>query len=223
MKELLSPLLLTFELATVTTILLSIVAIPFAYWLSTVNFRGKSVLESLTGMPIVLPPSVLGFYLLVLMGPNGPVGGLLAKFDIRLVFTFEGLVVGSMIYSLPFMLQPVQAGFEALPKSLRDASYTLGKSRFQTFVRVLLPNIKPSLITGIVLSFAHTVGEFGVVLMIGGSIPDKTRVASIAIYDQVEALNYSTAHFYSAILFTLAFLVLLTVNTVNKRLSGKVL
>ncbi len=221
--ELLSPLILTFELAAVTTLLLSFFAIPMAYWLSTVSFRGKSILESITSMPIVLPPSVLGFYLLVFMGPHGPLGSILQKFDIRLVFTFEGLVIGSMIYSLPFMLQPVQAGFEALPMSLREASYTLGKSRFQTFFRVLLPNIKPSLITGIVLSFAHTVGEFGVVLMIGGSIPDKTRVASIAIYDQVEALNYGTAHFYSAVLFVLAFAVLLTVNTVNKRIGGKVI
>ncbi|MGE4318919.1 MAG: molybdate ABC transporter permease subunit [Deferribacterales bacterium] len=221
--ELLTPLILTFELAAVTTLLLSFFAIPMAYWLSTVSFRGKSILESVTSMPIVLPPSVLGFYLLVFMGPHGPLGSILQKFDIRLVFTFEGLVLGSMIYSLPFMLQPVQAGFEALPMSLREASYTLGKSRFQTFFRVLLPNIKPSLITGIVLSFAHTVGEFGVVLMIGGSIPDKTRVASIAIYDQVEALNYGTAHFYSAVLFVLAFAVLLTVNTVNKRIGGKMI
>lgn len=219
--ELLSPLILTFKLAAVTTLLLSFFAIPFAYWLSTVSFRGKSIIESVTSLPIVLPPSVLGFYLLFFMGPNGALGSIFAKYDIRLVFTFEGLVFGSMIYSLPFMLQPVQAGFEALPKSLGEASYTLGKSKFQTFFRVLLPNIKPSLITGIVLSFAHTVGEFGVVLMIGGSIPDETRVASIAIYEQVEALNYDTAHFYSAVLFALSFLVLITVNMVNKRIDGK--
>ncbi|WP_303851700.1 molybdate ABC transporter permease subunit [Seleniivibrio woodruffii] len=221
MRELLSPLILTFELAAVTTFLLAVTAIPFAYWLSSVNFRGKSIVESITGLPIVLPPSVLGFYLLVFMGPHGPLGSILEEFNIRLVFTFEGLVLASVIYSLPFMVQPVQAGFEALPVSLKEASYTLGKSKFQTFFRVVLPNIKPSLITGIVLSFAHTVGEFGVVLMIGGSIPDQTRVASIAIYDQVEAMNYGTAHFYSAVLFVLAFLVLVTVNMVNRKISGK--
>ncbi|TCK62177.1 molybdate ABC transporter permease subunit [Seleniivibrio woodruffii] len=221
MRELLSPLILTFELAAVTTLILAVTAIPFAYWLASANFRGKSIVESVTGLPIVLPPSVLGFYLLVFMGPHGSLGGILAKFDIRMVFTFEGLVFASVIYSLPFMVQPVQAGFEALPHSLKEASYTLGKSRIRTFFMVMLPNIKPSLITGIVLSFAHTVGEFGVVLMIGGSIPDETRVASIAIYDQVEAMNYSTAHFYSAVLFVLAFAVLVTVNMVNRKISGK--
>lgn len=221
MRELLSPLILTFELAAVTTLILAVTAIPFAYWLASSNFRGKSIVESVTGLPIVLPPSVLGFYLLVFMGPHGPMGSILAKFDIRMVFTFEGLVFASVIYSLPFMVQPVQAGFEALPPSLKEASYTLGKSRIRTFFMVMLPNIKPSLITGIVLSFAHTVGEFGVVLMIGGSISNETRVASIAIYDQVEAMNYSTAHFYSAVLFVLAFAVLVTVNMVNRKISGK--
>ncbi|MGE4266557.1 MAG: molybdate ABC transporter permease subunit [Deferribacterales bacterium] len=221
MRELLSPLILTFELAAVTTFLLAVTAIPFAYWLASANFRGKSIVESITGLPIVLPPSVLGFYLLVFMGPHGPLGSILAQFNIRLVFTFEGLVFASVIYSLPFMVQPVQAGFESLPVSLKEASYTLGKSKFQTFFRVVLPNIKPSLITGIVLSFAHTVGEFGVVLMIGGSIPDQTRVASIAIYDQVEAMNYSTAHFYSAVLFVLAFTILVTVNMINRKINGK--
>lgn len=223
MKELLSPLILTFELAAVTTMLLAVTAIPFAYWLSSANFRGKSIIEAVTGLPIVLPPSVLGFYLLVFMGPHGALGGILEKFDLRMVFTFEGLVFASVIYSLPFMVQPVQAGFEALPSSLKEASYTLGKSKTQTFFRVVLPNIKPSLITGIVLSFAHTVGEFGVVLMIGGSIPDETRVASIAIYDQVEAMNYGTAHFYSAVLFVLSFAVLVTVNMINRKINGKII
>ncbi|MGB8319096.1 MAG: molybdate ABC transporter permease subunit, partial [Ignavibacteriaceae bacterium] len=169
-------------------------------------------------MPLVLPPTVLGFYLLVAFSPNYFFGGMLEKtFNVRLVFSFEGLVLASLIYSLPFMVNPIQSGLENLPASLREASYTLGKSKFNTLVKVLLPNIKPSLLTGIVLSFAHTIGEFGIVLMIGGNIPGKTRVASLAIYDEVETLNYHNANVYALILFVITFLILLTVYIFNRR------
>ena len=167
-------------------------------------------------MPLVLPPTVLGFYLLVAFSPSNAVGAWLdTHLGIRLVFSFGGLVLGSIIYSLPFMVHPIQAGLSNLSPSLREASMTLGKSAWTTAFRVLLPNIKPSLLTGIVLAFAHTIGEFGVVLMIGGSIPDQTKVASIAIYEEVEALNYGTANTYSAFLFVITFVILLTVYLVN--------
>ena len=154
-------------------------------------------------MPLVLPPTVLGFYLLIAFSPSFFFGQWLDEwFDLRLVFSFEGLVVASVLYSLPFMVHPIQAGFSNLSASLTEASFVLGKSKTTTLFKVLLPNIKPSLLTGVVLAFAHTIGEFGVVLMIGGNIPDKTRVASIAIYDEVESLNYGAANAYSLILFT---------------------
>lgn len=211
-------LLLTLELATITTILLLLIGIPIAYALATIKCRFKPVLEAMVSLPLVLPPTVLGFYLLVALGPNSWLGAWLdANFDFRLVFSFTGLVVGSIIYSLPFMVQPVQAGLESLPPNLAEASYTLGKSRWETFFKVLLPNIKTSLLTGAVLAFAHTVGEFGVILMIGGNIPGETRVASIAIYDEVEALNYGTANNYAAVLLVFSFFILLIVYTFNRR------
>ena len=206
------PLILTFQLALVTTLLLIIVAVPLAYWLSYSRFRIKPLVETIVSMPLVLPPTVLGFYLLLAFSPSSFFGNFLEKwFDLRLVFSFEGLVTASVIYSLPFMVHPLQSGFRGLPDSLREASYILGKGRLLTLFRVLLPNIKGSLLTGIILSFAHTVGEFGVVLMIGGSIPGKTRVASIAIYDEVEAMNYGLANSYSLILTGFTFIVLLSV------------
>ena len=167
-------------------------------------------------MPLVLPPTVLGFYLLLVFSPNSTLGAWLNEYlGIRMVFSFAGLVLGSMIYSLPFMVQPIQSGFAKLSPSLREAAYILGKSKWITFRKVLLPNIKPALLTGIVLAFAHTIGEFGVVLMIGGNIPGKTRVASIAIYDEVESMNYAAANHYSLILFALTFLILLSVYLIN--------
>lgn len=211
-------LLLTFQLATITTGFLLLLGIPIAYALATAKFRLKPVLESLVSLPLVLPPTVLGFYLLFAFGPNSWLGSWLKdQFDIRLVFSFTGLVIGSIIYSLPFMVQPVQAGLEKLPTNLAEASYTLGKSKWETFFKVLLPNIKSSLLTGVVLAFAHTVGEFGVILMIGGNIPGETRVASIAIYDEVEGLNYATANSYAAILLVFSFIILLIVYTFNRR------
>jgi len=213
------PLWLSIRLALVTTILLLVIGVPLSSFLAFRSFRFKPVVEAIISLPLVLPPSVLGFYLLVAFSPNNFLGRVLQNnFDLRLIFSFPGLVVGSMIYSLPFMLHPLQAGFQALPGGLREASYSLGKSKWQTLLRVLIPNIKPALLTGIVLTFAHTLGEFGVVLMIGGNVEGKTRVASIAIYDEVESLHFHAAHIYSIVLLFISFVILLIAYSLNKRL-----
>lgn len=212
------PLILSFKLAAVTTIILLLIGIPLAYWLSCSQQRFKYILEALVSMPLVLPPTVLGFYLLILLGPRSFLGGILDSWlDVRVVFSFAGLVVGSVIFSLPFMVNPIKAGFQSLPVYLTEAALTLGKSRREILLKVLLPNIKPSLWTGIVMSFAHTLGEFGVVLMIGGNIPGQTRVASIAIYSEVEALNYSAANFYSLVLVAVSFSILSVFYLLNKK------
>jgi len=213
------PLLLTFKLALVTTGCLVLVGVPLAALLAQTQSRFKPVAEALISLPLVLPPSVLGFYLLLAFSPNYRFGHMLETLlNLRLVFSFTGLVIASVIYSLPFMVQPVQRGLEALPASLQDASRTLGKTRNQTLFKVLLPNIKPALLTGIILTFAHTLGEFGLVLMIGGNIPGVTKVASIALYDEVEALNFKNAHLYAGILLVISFTILLAVYNLNKRL-----
>lgn len=210
------PLYLTLKLAVVTTLLLLIVGIPLGYWLSRTRSWWKPIVETLVSMPLVLPPTVLGFYFLIAFGPEHFLGATIDKWlGIKLVFSFPGLVLASVLYSLPFMVQPIHSGLSALPPSLTEASRLMGKSGWTTLFKVGLPNIRNSLLTGIILAFAHTVGEFGVVLMIGGSIPDKTRVASIAVYEEVEALNYATAHTYSLMLLVLAFGVLLTVYLIN--------
>ena len=212
-----TPFLITLKLAFITTAILFVISIPLSYWLAYSKVKLKFIFEAMVSLPLVLPPSVLGFYLLVAFSGESPLGQFLANyFDLSLAFTFPGLVVGSVIYSLPFMVQPMQAGFQNLPIALKEASYTLGKSRFQTLIKVLLPNIKASLLTGIVLSFAHTIGEFGVVLMIGGNL-DETRVASIAIYDSVNKLDYSTAHTYSLVLLLFSFAILAVVYLFNKK------
>ncbi len=213
-----TPIILTFKLAAVTTVILFLLSVPLAYWLAFTKSKIKPVIETLVSMPLVLPPTVLGFYLLLAFSPAYPFGQWLDEnLGLQLVFSFEGLVVASVIYSLPFMVQPIQAGFSNLPVSLLEASYALGKSARTTLLKVLLPNIKPALLTGIVLSFAHTIGEFGVVLMIGGNIPDKTRVASIAIYDEVEAMNYGLANAYSLFLFAVTFVILLLVYLIRNQ------
>lgn len=210
------PIFITFKLALVTTAVLLFIAIPLAYWLAFTKSSFKPVMETLVSMPLVLPPTVLGFYFLMVFSPGNFFGSWLQNFlGIRFVFSFSGLVLGSVLYSLPFMVHPVQSGLTALPVSLREAAFVLGKTKWTTFFRVLLPNIKPALLTGIVLAFAHTIGEFGVVLMIGGNIPEKTRVASIAIYDEVESLHYAAANTYSIILFSVTFLILIFVYAVN--------
>lgn len=212
------PLLLTFRLATITTLILFVIGIPLAYWIAYTRTRFKPVVETLVSMPLVLPPSVLGFYLLLAFSPQNAFGQWLEQwFNIRLVFSFAGLVIGSVIFSLPFMVHPIQSGFQGLPASLVEASRTLGKSDMVTLFRVLLPNVKPALLSGAVLSFAHTIGEFGVILMIGGNIPGVTKVASIAIYDEVESLNYAAANFYALVLFAITFAILLAVYVMNKK------
>jgi molybdate transport system permease protein len=213
----LSPIWLTLKLAGITTLLLLLVGLPLAWWLSKGKSIFKIILEAIITMPLVLPPSVLGFYLLIAFSPQHGVGKwLLNTFNVQFVFSFQGLVLASVIYSMPFMIGPIKSALQQLPGSLAQASYTLGKSERETFLRVLLPNIKPSLLTAIVLTFAHTLGEFGVVLMIGGNIPNVTRVASIAVYDSVENMDYSTANVYSLILFSITFIMVIGVFIFNK-------
>lgn len=212
------PLWLSLQLACYTTVLLLVIGIPLSSFLAYHSFRFKPVVESVISLPLVLPPTVLGFYLLIAFSPNNFLGSfLLNHFDIRLVFSFPGLILGSMIYSLPFMVHPLQSGLQGLPKVFKEASYSLGKSKWETLFKVILPNIKPSILTAIVLTFAHTIGEFGVVLMIGGNIPGKTKVASIAVYDEVESLNYHAAHIYSIVLILVSFIILLLAYGWNKR------
>lgn len=212
----LAPFVLSFKLAGITTLILFIISLPLAWYLSQSNSKIKPIIEAVTALPIVLPPSVLGFYILVVLSPNSAVGAFFENlFGVKLVFSFTGLVVASCFYSLPFMVQPLQSGFESLNKHMLEASYLAGKSKLQTIIKVALPNIKPSLITALIITFAHTVGEFGVVLMVGGSIPGETKVASVAIYEMVEVMEYGTAHIYSAIMVLMSFLVLLSVYIFN--------
>lgn len=219
-SEFLATMALTFELAAVTTAILLLIGIPIAAFLAYSNMRFKSVVETIVSMPLVLPPSVLGFYLLLAFSPASFIGEFLTSHGIRLAFSFEGLVIGSVLFSLPFMVHPIQSALSGVPRSIFEASYTLGKSKLETMVRVILPSIRHGLISGVVLAFAHTVGEFGVILMIGGNIPDETRVASIAIYDEVESLNYAMAHQYALTLFAVTFAILLLVYTLNKKSLG---
>jgi len=213
----LTPIWLTLKLAGITTLLLLAVGLPVAWWLSKGRSFFKVILEAIITMPLVLPPSVLGFYLLMAFSPRHGVGQWLHDvFDIQFVFSFPGLVLASVIYSMPFMIGPIKSALQQLPASLSEASASLGKTKWQTFIHVLLPNIKPSLLTAMVLTFAHTLGEFGVVLMIGGNIPGVTRVASIAVYDSVEQMDYHTANAYSLILFSVTFVLVITVFVFNK-------
>ena len=213
-----TPFILSFKLAFVTTLILFIIALPLAWWLSQTKSKAKPILEAITALPIVLPPSVLGFYILYTLSLNSPIGAFFDEyFGIKLVFNFTGLVIASCFYSLPFMVQPLQSGFETLNKNMLEASYISGKSKFTTLLYVALPNIKPALLTAIIVTFAHTVGEFGVVLMVGGSIPEETKVASVAIYEFVEILDYESAHIYSGIMVILSFIVLFGVYVFNAK------
>lgn len=217
-----SPILLSLELAGATTLALLLLSIPLAWWMSRLPDRFRHPVQALVSMPLVLPPSVIGFYLLLSFSPAYFTGRFLREvlgFD--LAFTFAGLVVGSIVFSLPFMVNPILSGFDTLPKSLSEASYVLGKSPLQTLRLVLLPNLRPALLGGTALTFAHTMGEFGVVLMIGGKIPGETRVASIAIYDKVEQLDFAGANAYALILFALSFVLLLALFAVNRRLLAR--
>jgi molybdate transport system permease protein len=215
-----APIFLTLKLAFLTTLILFFISIPVARWLSHKKNLFKTISEVIVSLPLVLPPTVIGFYLLLAFSPAGAFGKSLEHyFDIRLAFSFGGLLIGSVIYSLPFMVHPVLSGLSSLPASLEEASYSLGKTKTQTLFKVLLPNIKPSLLTGIVLTFAHTIGEFGVVLMIGGNIPGKTNLASIAVYDEVEALNYHNANVYAAVLVGISVVILFLLYLSNRKLQ----
>jgi len=217
------PFMLSFKLAGVTTLILFFIAMPIAWWLSQTRCRCKPFVEAVTSLPIVLPPSVLGFYLLYALSYNSPLGSYFeAAFGIKLVFNFTGLVIASCFYSFPFMVQPLQGGFESLNKNMLEASYISGKSRLKTLLLIALPNSKPALITALIVTFAHTVGEFGVVLMVGGSIPGETKVASVAIYEMVEVMDYSQAHLYSALMLGLSFIVLLGVYLFNQHHNRRI-
>lgn len=209
-------LLLTGKLASWTTFILLLVGFPVAYLLVYRRFWFKPLIEALISMPLVLPPTVLGFYMLVAYSPEHAFGHFLEQyFNVRLAFSFGGVLVASVIFSLPFMIQPLQNGFSSIPESLREASFTLGKSEMETFFRVLVPNMIPSVITAVAMTFAHCIGEFGVVIMVGGNMPGETRVASIAIYDEVQSLNYAVANRYSLVLFLISAVILTLIYSLN--------
>jgi molybdate transport system permease protein len=217
-----TPFVISFKLAAITTLILFSVSMPLAWYLSQTKSKVKPLIEAVTALPIVLPPSVLGFYILWALSQNSPIGAFFNDvFGLQLAFSFTGLVVASVFYSLPFMVQPLQGGFESLNKNMLEASYISGKSKLMTIMKVALPNMKPALLTALIVTFAHTVGEFGVVLMVGGSIPGETKVASVAIYEMVEIMDYSSAHIYSIIMLIISFLVLLSVYIFNQKQNKK--
>jgi molybdate transport system permease protein len=212
----LSAVTLTLKLAALTTLILLLLGTPLAWWLARTHSRLKGAVGALVALPLVLPPTVLGFYFLVTMGPDGPIGRLTQSLGIGLLpFSFAGLVVGSVVYSMPFVVQPLQNAFEAIGDAPLEAAATLRASPLDTFFSVVLPLARPGYLTAIVMGFAHTVGEFGVVLMIGGNIPGKTRVISVQIYDHVEALEYTQAHWLAGGMVAFSFLVLLALYVLN--------
>lgn len=207
-----TPFWLSFQLASLTTLLLLPLALTLARWLHFYQGRFRALFQALVSLPLVLPPTVLGYYLLLAFQPDSWLGQATeALFGTQLVFSFPGLVIGSMIFSFPFMMNPLLSGLAGLPPVFEEVAATLGKSRRTTYWQVLLPNIKPSIVVGAIMTFAHTIGEFGVILMIGGNIPGETRVASLAIYQEVEAMNYRTADVYAGMLLGFSLLVLLGV------------
>ena len=211
------PLWLSAQLALVTTLILLVAGAPIAWWLSQTRSRFKPLVQTFVAMPIVLPPTVLGFYLLILLGPQGAIGAWWVQLTgSALTFSFTGLVIASCIYSLPFAVQPMQTAFEALPRRTLERAWTLGASRLDAFFSVAVPLSLRGFVSGAVLAFAHTLGEFGVVLMVGGNIPGETRVVSIAIYDHVETLDYGAAHELSLLLLAFAFVVLLATFAWNR-------
>jgi molybdate transport system permease protein len=214
----LGPLWLTLQLAALTTLALIVIGTPIAWWLSQTRSRTKPVIEALTALPLVLPPTVIGFYLLITLSPKAPLGAFfLSVTGQTLTFSFTGLVIASMFYSLPFMVQPLQAAFEIIGRAPLEAAATLRAKPLDAFFSVAAPMAFRAYITASVLTFAHTIGEFGVVLMVGGNIPGQTKVISIAIYEHVESINYAEAHVLSAILLAFSFLVLLLVYSLNRR------
>jgi molybdate transport system permease protein len=218
LAEILPPILLTAGLASVTTLLLLIAGTPIAWWLARTTSRWREPIAALVALPLVLPPTVIGFYLLIGLGPNGPGGAIAGLWGARtLAFSFEGLVVGSILYSLPFMTQPIRVAFETMGTDPIEAAHSLGAGRWQTFFRVIVPEAKSGFLTGVILTFAHTVGEFGVVLMIGGNIPGETKVLSIAIYDFVERGEWLKAHWVSAGMVLFAFVVVTATMLLDRR------
>ncbi|MDF2177017.1 molybdate ABC transporter permease subunit [Aliiglaciecola sp. CAU 1673] len=216
----LTALWLALKLAAISTLLLLLICTPLAWWLAHSRWRGKFLLEALVALPLVLPPTVLGFYLLLALGPNGPIGKLMqALGGPSLAFTFSGLVIGSLVYSLPFVLQPLQNAFATVGKRPMEVATTLGASKWDAFFSVILPLCRQGFLSAIVLGFAHTLGEFGVVLMIGGNIPGQTQVVSIAIYEHVESLHYANAHGLSVILPGLSFLMLMALYAFNRKVK----
>jgi molybdate transport system permease protein len=216
-------LLLSIRLAVCVSVILFVIGMPLAYWLAYSRWRGKFLVESIVALPLVLPPTVLGFYLLVAMGPRGPLGKLWqAAFGHGLAFTFTGLVLASLLYSLPFMVQPLVASLERVDRKLLEASAVLGAGRLRTFWRVILPLSVPGVVTALVLSFAHTLGEFGVVLMVGGNLPGVTRTVSIDIYDHVQSLEYAQANRMALVLLLFSFVVLSVVYGVNRQIGRRV-
>ncbi len=212
------PLWLSVQLAAITTILLMIIGTPIAWWLAQTSSRWKTFVQTTVALPIVLPPTVMGFYLLIVLGPGGGIGSWWVELTGNaLTFSFAGLVVASCLYSLPFAVQPLVVGFESLGQRNLEAAWTLGASKMDAFFSVALPLSVRGYLSAVVLSFAHTLGEFGVVLMVGGNIPGETRVISIAIYDQVESLNYQAAHQLSALLLVVAFIALFSMFFVNRK------
>ncbi len=215
-----SALIVTIRLAIVSTAILVIIGTPLAWWLSQTKIKFKVIIEALIALPLVLPPTVLGFYLLITLGSNGPIGKFLESLGGNsIAFTFSGLVIGSVIYSLPFVVQPLQNSFSSIGRRPLEAASTLGASKLDRFFTVVVPLSRSGFLTASILGFAHTVGEFGVVLMIGGNIPGETGVLSIAIYDHVEAMEYSQAHILSGGLLLLSFLLLICVYVFNRRFS----
>lgn len=213
----LATLWLTFKVAGLSTLIMLMIGTPLAWWLTRTHSPFKAVCNALVALPLVLPPTVLGFYLLILMGPKGVVGQITQKLGLgTLPFTFTGLIVASVLYSLPFVVQPLQASFSAIGRQPLEAAATLRASPLNTFFRVVLPLAKPGFLTATILGFAHTVGEFGVVLMVGGNIPGQTRVVSVQIYNHVEALEYAQAHWLAGILILFAFTVLIVLYAVLK-------
>ena len=213
----LGPVLLSLQLAAVTTVLLLVLALPLAWWLATTRSVFKPVAEAVTALPLVLPPTVIGFYLLIALNPQAPIGAFwVSMTGDTLTFSFAGLVVGSIVYSLPFMVQPLQSAFANVGKGPVEAAAMLRASKLDAFCNVVLPQSMRGLITACVLTFAHTIGEFGVVLMIGGNIPERTRVVSIAIFEHVEEQSYAEAHWLSAGMLVFAFLVLIAVYVLNR-------
>jgi molybdate transport system permease protein len=213
-------ILLTLQLAFITTVVLLLVGTPLAWWLARSQAWWKEAVATVVALPLVLPPTVLGFYLLVLLGPSGPGGWIAGWFDARtLAFTFEGLVIGSVLYSMPFVVQPIRNAFEAFGERPLEVAATLGASPIDAFFSVALPLARPGFLTGAILCFAHTIGEFGVVLMIGGNIPGETKVLSIAIFDYVETLQWNKAHLLAGGMLVFSFVVIWTMMMVEKRLG----